>query len=197
MPEIAEEIREGESFINQQFTAENLKSSLQQTSFGIVHLATHADFQPGDVSKSYIQLFDSKLGLDQVRQLSLNKPLVELLVISACRSAYGNREAELGFGGLAVNAGVKSALASLWYVGDTGTLALMTEFYSQLETAPIKAEALRRAQVAMIEGGVRKEGGQIVRMRGPLELPPEAATGKEDLSHPYYWSAFTLIGNPW
>ena len=57
--------------------------------------------------------FNSKLGLDQVRQLGLNKPLVELLVISACRSAYGNREAELGFGGLAVQAGVKSALASL------------------------------------------------------------------------------------
>ena len=197
VPEIAGQIREGESFINQQFTADKLKSSLQQTSYGIVHLATHADFQPGDVSKSYIQLFNSKLGLDEVRQLGLNKPLVELLVISACRSAYGDREAELGFGGLAVNAGVKSALASLWYVGDTGTLALMTEFYSQLETAPIKAEALRRAQVAMIEGRVRKEGGQIVRIRGPLELPPEAAIGEEDLSHPYYWAAFTLIGNPW
>ena len=197
VPEIAGQIREGESFINQQFTVDNLKSSLQQTSFGIVHLATHADFQPGDVSKSYIQLFNSKLGLDEVRQLGLNKPLVELLVISACRSAYGNREAELGFGGLAVQAGVKSALASLWYVGDTGTLALMTEFYDQLETAPIKAEALRRVQVAMIEGRVRKEGGQIVRIRGPLELPPEAATGEEDLSHPYYWAAFTLIGNPW
>ena len=197
VPEIAGQIREGESFINQQFTLDNLKSSRQQTSFGIVHLATHADFQPGDVSQSYIQLFDRKLGLDQVRQLGLNQPLVELLVISACRSAYGDREAELGFGGLAVNAGVKSALASLWYVGDTGTLALMTEFYSQLETAPIKAEAVRLAQVAMIEGRVRKEGGQILRIRGPLELPPAAAIGEEDLSHPYYWAAFTLIGNPW
>ena len=51
----------------------------------------------------------------------------------------------------------------------------MTEFYDQLETAPIKAEALRQAQVAMLEGRVRKEGGQIVRIRGPLELPPEGS----------------------
>ena len=56
-------------------------------------------------------------------------------------------------------AGVKSAVASLWYVSDEGTLGLMSEFYQQLKTAPMKAEALRQAQIAMIKGQVRFEGG--------------------------------------
>jgi CHAT domain-containing protein len=59
---------------------------------------------------------------------------------------------ELGFAGLSVQAGVKSALASLWFVSDEGTMALMTKFYQELKQAPIKAEALRRTQVAMLKG---------------------------------------------
>jgi CHAT domain-containing protein len=77
-----------------------------------------------------------------MRQLRWNNPPVELLVLSACKTAIGDQQAELGFAGLAVQANVKSALASLWTVSDTGTLALMTEFYRDLKTAPIKAEAL-------------------------------------------------------
>lgn len=68
------------------------------------------------------------------------------MVLSACRTAIGDKQAELGFGGLAVQSGVKSAVACLWYVSDAGTLALISEFYPQLKTAPIKAEALRPAQ---------------------------------------------------
>jgi CHAT domain-containing protein len=160
-------------------------------------LATHADFQPGELSKSYIQLYNQKIGLNELRELGLNKPTVDLLVISACRSAYGDKDAELGFAGLAVQAGVKSAIASLWYVGDTGTLALMSDFYRQLETAPIKAEALRLAQVDMIEGRLKKQGDEIISTRGAVPLPEEATTAQEDLTHPFYWAAFTMIGSPW
>lgn len=197
VPIIANQLWSGKSFLNQDFTFSNLKASRQQTPFGIVHLATHADFKPGDISQSYIQLFDRRLRLDEVRELGWSNPPVELLVLSACRSAFGNEDAELGFAGLAVQAGVKSAMASLWYVGDTGTLALMSRFYGDLDEVPIKAEALREAQVALIEGQVRKEDGKIVTPTGTIDLPSEAAAGDEDLSHPYYWGAFTLVGNPW
>ncbi|MFB8788770.1 MAG: CHAT domain-containing protein [Potamolinea sp.] len=105
-------------------------------------------------------MWDTQLRLDQVRQLGWNNPAVDLLVLSACRTALGDEKAELGFGGLAVSSGVKSALASLWYVSDQGTLALMTEFYQQLKTAPIKAEALRQAQISMIKKQVRIENGK-------------------------------------
>ncbi|MBD2016725.1 CHAT domain-containing protein [Microcoleus sp. FACHB-53] len=188
----------GQSFLNQEFTLTNLKAQRRQKPFGIVHLATHAFFQPGEPSNSYIQLSDTKLGLNQLRQLGWNDPAVELLVLSACKTAQGNEEVELGFAGLAVQAGVKSALASLSFISDEGTMALMTEFYEQLQQAPIKSEALRRAQVAMLKGEVKLEDGQLITPSQTLPLPPELAKlGNQTLSHPKFWAAFTLIGNPW
>jgi CHAT domain-containing protein len=128
----------------------------------------------------------------------LNQPSLELLVLSACRTALGDEQAELGFTGLAVQAGVKSALGSLWYVSDEATMAFMTEFYKQLKQASTKAEALRQAQLAMLKGEVRLQGGQLVTSFGSFPLPPNLAElGDQDLSHPYYWSAFMMIGNPW
>jgi CHAT domain-containing protein len=197
VPLISSQIRRGKSVLDKDFTLENLVENRQDNPYPIIHLATHADFQPGELSKSYIQLYNQKIGLNELRELGLNKPTVDLLVISACRSAYGDKDAELGFAGLAVQAGVKSAIASLWYVGDTGTLALMSDFYRQLETAPIKAEALRLAQVDMIEGRLKKQGDEIISTRGAVPLPEEATTAQEDLTHPFYWAAFTMIGSPW
>jgi len=189
---------QGKTFLNENFTLQNLKQARKIQPFGIIHLATHGEFQAGQLGNSYIQLWDSKLPLDQLRQLEWDKPPVELLVLSACRTALGDEQAELGFAGLAVRAGVKSALGSLWSVSDEGTLGLMTKFYEQLKEAPIKAEALRRAQLAMLKGEVRLQSGKLVTKNSNLSLPPELAKlGDKDLSHPYYWSSFTLIGNPW
>lgn len=190
----------GKSFLNQSFTLANLKSQRAHKPFGIIHLATHGEFKLGSPRNSYIQLWDTKLQLDQLRQLGWNNPPVELLVLSACRTALGDEQAEFGFGGLAVAAGVKSAVASLWYVSDQGTLGLMNEFYQQLKTAPIKAEALRQAQIAMIKGQVRIEKGQLfsTNSQGGVLLPPELAkSGDKNFSHPAYWAAFTMIGSPW
>jgi CHAT domain-containing protein len=196
---ITQRVWKGKSFLNEEFTLNNLKS--QRQAYGIIHLATHADFQAGDSSNSFIQLGDTQLKMNQLRQLRWNQPpQIELLVLSACRTALGDVDAELGFGGLAVQAGVKSALASLWSVSDGGTLALMSEFYRQLSQpdVTIKAEALRRAQIAMLRGQLRLEEGQL---RGPgfrasISVPPEVE-GNQDFSHPYYWAAFTMIGSPW
>lgn len=189
----------GLSFLNEKFTLPNLREKRQQE-YKIIHLATHGEFQPGGAENSYIQFWDTKLRLSELDELKLSNPQVELLVLSACTTAVGDEQAELGFAGLAVNAGVKSALASLWYVSDAGTLGLMTEFYQQLRVAPIKAEALRQAQLAMLRGEVRLEDGYLVRSgnRQALPLPGElTARGDKNLSHPYYWAAFTMIGSPW
>ncbi|MEO6862810.1 MAG: CHAT domain-containing protein, partial [Microcoleus sp.] len=196
----------GKLFLNQDFTLRNLQTQRANRPFGIIHLATHSEFQPGEPKNSYIQLWDTKLRIDQMRQLRWNKPPVNLLVLSACSTALGDAEAELGFAGLAVASGARSALASLWEVSDEGTLGLMTEFYRQLRAPKregnvmIKAEALRQAQLEMLRGRVRIQDG-LLRVEGlslPLILPPEIATrGDRILSHPYYWAAFTMIGNPW
>ena len=79
-----------------------------------------------------------------------------------------------------------------------GTLALMTKFYEELKVAPIKADALRQAQLAMLTGQVYVEDGKLVTSSGNISLPEELkGQANADLSHPYYWSAFTMIGNPW
>ncbi|MGD1808826.1 CHAT domain-containing protein [Dapis sp. BLCC M126] len=196
---IVNDLWQGKSFLNQEFTLENLKQQRSKEKFRIIHLATHGEFHPGSADNSYIQFWDTKLRLNELRQLRLYTPQVELLVLSACTTAVGDEDAELGFAGLAVQAGVKSALASLWYVSDTGTLALMTEFYQHLSKRPIKAEALRAAQLAMLRGDVHLENRHILRNGNQhLALPLELVRGgKRDLSHPYYWAAFTMIGSPW
>jgi filamentous hemagglutinin family protein len=196
---VAKDIWKGKFFLNQNFTLKNLKSIRSSQPFGIIHLATHGEFEKGTPDNSFIQFWDNKLKLSQMRDLGLNNPTVELLVLSACRTALGDRDAELGFGGFAYIAGVKTALASLWQVSDSGTLALMTEFYKNLKTAPTKSEALRQAQLAMIKGQVTIENGQMRTSVRSVALPPESPESKEtkDFKHPFYWSAFTMIGNPW
>ncbi|MBW4650785.1 MAG: CHAT domain-containing protein [Kastovskya adunca ATA6-11-RM4] len=195
---ITEQLWPGQSFLNEAFTIENLKQARQRQPFGIVHFATHAQFQSGAPGNSYIQLWDRKVRLDQVRSLGLNDPPVELLTLSACRTALGDEEVELGFAGFAVQAGVKSVLASLWNISDEATLGLMAEFYEQLKTTPAKGEALRRAQRAVLNGEVRLENGQMLAGNRRIPLPPElSGLSDRTLTHPYYWSAFTVVGNPW
>ena len=195
---ITQQLWRGKSFLNEAFTLDNLKEQRRKTPFGIIHLASHGTFEPGSPGNSYIQLWDQKLKLDQLRQLGWNDPPVELLVLSACRTALGDEEAELGFAGLAVQAGVQSALASLWSVSDEGTLGLMSEFYEQLKKAPIKAEALRQTQLAMLRGQVLLEGAQLHTSGKDIPLPPNLAVqGDKNFTHPFYWAAFTMIGSPW
>jgi len=192
---------QGKAFTNEFFTLENLKKQRLTTGAKIVHLATHGTFDMENPGDSYIQLWNDKLKFDQLRQLTADGERIELLVLSACETAFGSVDAELGFAGLAVRSGVKSVLASLWQVDDAGTLGLMSEFYRQLhqQELTVKAEALRQAQIAMIEGDLRVEGGQLrSRSRGGGVPLPESEDHEElSLSHPYYWASFTMVGSPW
>jgi CHAT domain-containing protein len=196
--------RLGEMFFNEQFTVSNFKAqNSRSTPFPIIHLGTHAEFKAGNLDDSYIQFYDSQMKMPELREISnelgwnnSETTPVELLVLSACETALGNEKAELGFAGLAVQAGVKSALASLWRVSDLGTLALMGEFYDQLGDTLIKAEALRQTQLGMLRGNVKIDNGQVDLSNGDfLTLPAEFPNGTLTFSHPYFWSAFTMIGN--
>ncbi len=186
----------GDYFINESFTLENLKAQRKKRKFGIIHLATHAEFKPGNPENSYIQMWDRKLGLDEVENL-FSEPLVELLVLSACQTALGNREAELGFAGSAFQAGVDSTLATLWSVNDQGAMGLTTEFYRQLKKTPSKTEALRQAQLAMIRGNVRIENDYLYSSGNKIALSSELSEFRQQkFTHPYFWAAFLLVGDP-
>ncbi|MGK7932694.1 MAG: CHAT domain-containing protein [Microcystaceae cyanobacterium] len=195
---ITEQLWEGKNFLNEGFTLNNLNQARQQQPFRIIHLATHAKFAQGELNNSYIQLWDERLQVAQLRDLNLGESSVDLLVLSACQTALGDKNAELGFAGAAVLANVKSVLGSLWEVSDEGTLGLMTVFYQSLQTAPTKSQALQQAQLSLLNKTTRLEEGKLVIAAQKFELPPVFANMVDhDLSHPYYWAAFTLIGNPW
>lgn len=190
-----------EILLNEDFTLPNMKEQLKGNSFQIVHLATHANFNPGDITDSYIQFWDDKLTLDQMSNMPWETP-PDLLVLSACNTALGDRSAQLGFTGIALQAGVNSAVGTLWSVSDLGTFALITEFYEQLinqgEVNPTKAGALRKAQDLLLQGKVYFQDNVLVTPHGNIDLPKNlGVTGKVELSHPFYWAGFTIISSPW
>jgi CHAT domain-containing protein len=188
----------GDKVSETNFTVRAVQRARRQAQ--IIHLATHAQFLRGTPDQSYIQFFDSRLRLNEVAELGWYDPPVDLVTLSACQTAMGNLEAELGFAGFALQAGARSALASLWRVNDEATAGLMTLFYQQLDQQTTKAEALRQAQLALAQGNVYIENGVIHQRNGTpiLTLPPElVVSGEQELRHPFYWAAFTMVGSPW
>jgi CHAT domain-containing protein len=161
------------SLLNSDFTDSNIKESLSRNQFSVIHLATHGQFS-SKAENTYLLTWDDEIGANEFSDL-LSSTLredrpVELLVMSACQTATGDDRAALGLAGIAVRAGARSTIASLWSVNDVATADLMSELYTQLSTLEVsKAEALRQAQLALL--------------RDPV------------FSHPYYWSAFVLVGN--
>ncbi|MFH7245085.1 MAG: tetratricopeptide repeat protein, partial [Spirulina sp.] len=173
---------------------------LDMNDFNVVHLATHASFNPGPPSDSFILFGDgSHATLDQVRRW--NFPNVDLVVLSACETAVGdvplgNGAEILGLGYLMKQAGADAAIASLWIVSDGGTQMLMDAFYANLSQGLSKTEALQQAQIALIEGDFTASG---VDLRASVEII-STQTGlplgvANSLSHPCYWAPFILIGN--
>lgn len=167
-----QKILKGTKLLDRDFTQKNLLSQLQKQSYPIVHMATHGKFG-ADAGSTFLLTYDSQLTIEQIDNIlraSRSGQPVELLTLSACQTAAGDNRSALGIAGVAVRAGVKSALASLWFINDESTVPLVEEFYTQLRQRGVaKAEALRRAQIKMI--------------------------GDRDNSHPAVWSPFILIGN--
>ena len=162
--------------LNRQFTIPTLQTELAQKGHSIVHIASHGQFS-GNFDKTFILTYDDKLSLNKLEQMmrlaTIKGNPVELLTLSACETAVGDDRAALGLAGVALKAGVKSALASLWKVDDIATQAIIIEFYRQLQhNAMSKVKALQKAQTMML-------------------------TDKRYAAHqhPYFWSAFLLIGN--
>ena len=161
--------------LNSQFTLSNISKALQsKTSYSIVHIASHGQFRR-DPKDTFLLVYDSKLTMNKLEGLikfdQRHKTPVELLTLSACQTAVGDERAALGLAGVAIKAGVKSALASLWYVKDDATSQLMTLFYEKLINNPelSKVQALQEAQKTLI--------------------------AQSKFRHPAYWAPFLLIGN--
>ncbi len=189
---IANQVLAGTTFLDKDFTVNNLQEQRGKAKYGILHLGTHGKFLQDRSSESFIQFWDSRLRASQIPALRFDQPVIDMLTLSACETAVGNN---LGISGLAVESGARSILASLWAVSDAGTAPLMISFYKAFPDALSKATALRKAQLDLINGKVKIVNNQIVGVAGLAAIALPKGTGNVDISHPFFWSSFILVGN--
>jgi filamentous hemagglutinin family protein len=189
---ITNQVLAGTAFLDKDFIVNNLQAQRDKAKYGILHLGTHGKFLQDRSNESYIQFWDSKLRASQIPSLRFDQPVIDMLTLSACETAVGNN---LGISGLAVESGARSILASLWAVSDAGTAPLMISFYKAFPDALSKATALRKAQLNLIKGKVKVVNNQIVGVDGLAAIALPKGTGNVDISHPFFWSSFILVGN--
>ena len=179
LPNVAAELQElqtllgSQNIVNREFLAANFEERLKEEQFSIVHVASHGEFG-NDVENTFLLTFDTKLSLDRLNEMvgvfRFRDDPLELLTLSACDTAAGDDRAALGLAGIAIKAGARSALATLWNINDEAAVDLVLDFYRELKNPTIsRAVALQRAQLKLIEN--------------------------PRYEHPGYWSAFLMINN--
>jgi CHAT domain-containing protein len=160
---------------NRNFTQNNINRQMATTPYSTLHISTHSQFKPGKAHASYIQLWDQKLKLNALNTIAWKQSGADLIVLSSCQSALGDQDAANGFAGLALKAGIPSAIGTLWSINDKTTATLMKNFYQALPNSTTKAQALQSAQVAALRG-------------------TDSSSAERT---PYYWAGFSLISTPW
>jgi CHAT domain-containing protein len=193
----------GDLYLNGSFTPSVLIDKVADPQVSRVHVATHAEFLPGGPTKAKLFTGTEPFNLSrfsQLRQRRGSQPL-DLIALSACRTALGDRDSELGFAGLALQAGARSAIGTLWYVDDVATSAFFVQFYRYLDAGLPKAEALQATRLAMSQGQIRRQGNQIIGPDGDVLLENLTTTQqlrvREGLQNPFFWAGITLLGTPW
>lgn len=156
---------------DQAFTEEAFRQALDKGDYQVIHLATHGQF--GTTREStYLLAADGAIHVDELDKVFRQGKRVELLILSACKTATGNDRAVLGIAGTTVRAGARSAIASLWSLADAPGALFAQSLYENLGNPGItRAEALRQAQLALKKNE------------------------EQDFSHPRFWAAYVLVGS--
>jgi CHAT domain-containing protein len=179
LPYVAEEVAsieqlyKSDQLINNDFQTPRLERELRDGRYSVLHIATHGKFST-EVTDSFLLTFDGKLTMQTLDQLvglfRFRQEPLELLTLSACQTGVGDDRAALGLAGVALKAGARSALATLWFINDEASATLISEFYRQLRNPSLsKAVALQRAQLKLLSDRIYE--------------------------HPAYWSASLLLNN--
>ena len=114
----------GKMLLNEQFLVSRMEREMKDEPITVVHIASHGEFT-SEVENSFLLAFDDKLRMDRLdRMIGLfqfrDTPL-DLLTLSACQTAAGDDRAALGLAGVAIKAGARSALATLWFINDVAS----------------------------------------------------------------------------
>lgn len=175
LEKIQEAIPNTKTLLDPEFTKPKLQQALN-SSFPIVHLATHGQFSSNPKETWILAWDDRKITVNELNQLlglannsGGSRNNIKLLVLSACETAEGDDRAILGLAGVALRAGASSTIATLWSVEDESTATVMGNFYQHLAQGVNKSEALRSAQVALL--------------------------ANQKYEHPVYWAPYVLVGN--
>jgi CHAT domain-containing protein len=162
--------------LNQNFTSEALQDLIRSQNFSVIHVATHGQFS-SDPQQTFILAWDKRIDVNDLSSILQSREqerpdAIELLVLSACKTADGDSRAALGLAGVAIQSGARSVVASLWDINDRSTALLMSSFYQELAKNNVvlsKAEALRQAQLTLLN-------------TPGYELPR-------------FWASYVLVGN--
>ncbi len=160
--------------IDDEFTTNSFREEIKVSDYPIVHIATHGQFS-SSLENTFLLAWDDRIKINQLNTILQSRTLseeqaLELLVLSACETAAGDKWAALGLAGMAVRAGAKSTIATLWSVNDKATATLMSKFYEELViNHKEKSQAIREAQLALLKNPYYQ--------------------------HPFYWAPYVLVGN--
>lgn len=160
--------------LNNNFTTNTLQQEIEFSDYPIVHIATHGQFS-STLEDTFLLAWDDRININQLDSILQSRSpgqqnAIELLVLSACETASGDKQAALGMAGMAVRAGARSTLATLWSVNDRATAKLMGNFYHELAESKLsKAESVRQAQLSLLHNSWYQ--------------------------HPFYWAPYVLLGN--
>ena len=190
-------------YLNKDFTPQVLVEKAGDPQFDRVHVATHAEFVPGGPASARLYTGVAPMSLRQLAEMRQRRgdAKLDLFILSACRTALGDADSELGFAGLALQAGSSSAIGSLWYVDDVATSAFFVQFYRFLNKGVPKAEALQLTRRAMASGSIRLVKDQVIGANGEVLLSgltsAEQRRIANGMQHPFYWAGIQLLGTPW
>ncbi|MEO1353159.1 MAG: CHAT domain-containing protein, partial [Cyanobacteria bacterium J06635_15] len=151
--------------LNEAFTASRLEREADDD-YQVVHISTHGQFS-SDPDQTFLMAWDELIDMKQMYRIfqdERSETGIDLLVLSACQTAKGDERSALGMAGIVVQAGARSTVASLWLVDSASSAVLMEEFYKGLSSGMSKSEALRQAQLVLLNSTV--------------------------FNHPFYWAPF-------
>ncbi len=171
LPYVLEEARAvvallgGESYVEDGATRATLLA--RQSQHGVLHLAAHGEPRLDNPTFAHVALADGPLNLSDVLNLDLEGALVTLSACDTGRGVVTGGDELVGLSRGFLHAGAVTLVQSLWQVQDRAAADLMRRFYQALRDGRAKSEALREAQLTLLDDhGV----------------------------HPYFWAPFQLIG---
>jgi CHAT domain-containing protein len=168
--EVSKQLPGSRTLLNEEFTVERFRAALQEARYSVLHFATHGQFSTVP-EETFVITGPNASGIAEeitfsqletlIRESSPSTEPIDLITLTACETATGDDRSTLGLAGVAIQAGARSAIASLWRIDDRTSAQLISNFYKGLQEDKLsKAEALRNAQVAAIDADPQGNPGK-------------------------------------